>query len=68
MSLQELYKVLEDRAYVVLVLYDRNYNKNLEVYQGLADNIPLKYMNFVVCKISAAIIEAPDIAYIIEIC
>ena len=66
MSLQELYKVLEDRAYVVL--YDGNYNKNLEVYQGLADNIPIKYMNFVVCKISAAIIEAPDIAYIIEIC
>lgn len=66
MSLQELYKVLEDRAYVVL--YDGNYNKNLEVYQGLADDIPIKYMNFVVCKISAAIIEAPDIAYIIEIC
>ena len=66
MSLQELYKVLEDRAYVVL--YDGNYNKNLEVYQGLADYIPIKYMNFVVCKISAAIIEAPDIAYIIEIC
>ena len=66
MSLQELYKVLEDRAYVVL--YDGNYNKNLEVYQGLADNIPIKYMNFVVCKISASIIEAPDIAYIIEIC
>ena len=66
MSLQELYKVLEDRAYVVL--YDGNYNKNLEVYQGLADNIPIKYMNFVVCKISAAIIEAPDVAYIIEIC
>ena len=66
MSLQELYKVLEERAYVVL--YDGNYNKNLEVYQGLADDIPIKYMNFVVCKISAAIIEAPDIAYIIEIC
>ena len=66
MSLQELYKVLEDRAYVVL--YDGNYNKNLEVYQGLADDIPIKYMNFVVCKISAAIIEAPDISYIIEIC
>ena len=66
MSVQELYKVLEDRAYVVL--YDGNYNKNLEVYQGLADDIPIKYMNFVVCKISAAIIEAPDIAYIIEIC
>lgn len=66
MSLQELYKVLEDRAYVVL--YDGNYNKNLEVYQGLADDIPIKYMNFVVCKISAAIIEAPDIAYVIEIC
>ena len=66
MSLQELYKVLEDKAYVVL--YDGNYNKNLEVYQGLADDIPIKYMNFVVCKISAAIIEAPDIAYVIEIC
>ena len=66
MSLQELYKVLEDRAYVVL--YDGNYNKNLEVYQGLADDIPIKYMNFVVCKISAAIMEAPDIAYVIEIC
>lgn len=66
MSLQELYKVLEDRAYVVL--YDGNYNKNLEVYQGLADDIPIKYMNFVVCKISVAIIEAPDIAYVIEIC
>ena len=66
MSVQELYKVLEDRAYVVL--YDGNYNKNLEVYQGLADDIPIKYMNFVVCKISAAIIEAPDIAYVIEIC
>ena len=66
MSLQELYKVLEDRAYVVL--YDGNYNKNLEVYQGLADDIPIKYMNFVVCKISAAIIEAPDMAYVIEIC
>ncbi len=66
MSVQELYKVLEDRAYVVL--YDGNYNKNLEVYQGVADNIPIKYMNFVVCKISSAIIEAPDIAYIIEIC
>ena len=66
MSLQELYKVLEDRAYVVL--YDGNYNKNLEVYQGLADDIPIKYMNFVVCKISAAIIEASDIAYVIEIC
>ena len=66
MSLQELYKALEDKAYVVL--YDGNYNKNLEVYQGLADDIPIKYMNFVVCKISAAIIEAPDIAYIIEIC
>ena len=66
MSVQELYKVLEDRAYVVL--YDGNYNKNLEVYQGLADDIPIKYMNFCVCKISAAIIEAPDIAYVIEIC
>ena len=66
MSLQELYKVLEDKAYVVL--YDGNYNKNLEVYQGLADDIPIKYMNFVVSKISAAIIEAPDIAYVIEIC
>ena len=66
MSLQELYKVLEDRAYVVL--YDGNYNKNLEVYQGLADDIPIKYMNFVVCKISANIIEAPDVAYLIEIC
>ena len=66
MSVQDLYKVLEDGAYVVL--YNSNYNKDLEVYQGLADNIPIKYMNFVVCKISAAIIEAPDIAYIIEIC
>lgn len=66
MSLQELYKVLEDRAHVVL--YDGNYNKNLEVYQGLADEIPIKYMNFVVTKISTAIIEAPDIAYVIEIC
>ena len=66
MSLRELYKVLEYRAYVVL--YDINYSEDLEVYQGLADDIPIKYMNFVVCKISAAIIEAPDIAYIIEIC
>ena len=66
MSLQELYKVLEDRAYVVL--YDVNYNNDIEVFQGLADNMPIKYMNFVVCKISVAIIEAPDIAYLIEIC
>lgn len=66
MSVQDLYKVLEDRAYVVL--YDANYDKNLEVYQGIADDIPIKYMNFVVCKISAAIIETPDIAYLIEIC
>ena len=66
MLLQDLYRVLEYGAYVVL--YDINYSKDLEVFQGLVDDIPFKYMNFVVCKMSSAIIETPDIAYLIEIC
>ena len=66
MSLQELYRVLEFRAYVVL--YDINFSKTHEVFQGLSDDIPFKYMRFVVCKLSAQIIDGQSIAYVIEIC
>ena len=66
LTVQDLYKVLDDDSYVVL--YDTNYSVELEVFQGDSDNIPLKYMNFVITRIAADIIEGKTVVYIIEIC
>lgn len=66
MTVADFYKVLDDDSYVVL--YDTNYSVELEVFQGDSDNIPLKYMNFVITRIAADIIEGKTVVYIIEIC
>lgn len=66
MTVQDLYKVLDDDSYIVL--YDINYSSALEVYQGDADFIPAKYMGFVVQRVDAQIIEGESIAYVVEMC
>lgn len=66
MTVQDLYKVLDDDSY--MVLYDTNYSVELEVYQGDVDYIPAKYMGYVVQRLNAQIIDGQSIAYVVEMC